>query len=51
MPNARHEHPATSRNGYVMITIALAAISDGLCGIAMPARCTTDSLPAGGFIS
>ena len=31
----RHEHPATSRNGYVMIAFALAAIAAGLYGIAM----------------
>jgi regulator of protease activity HflC (stomatin/prohibitin superfamily) len=31
----RREHPATSRNGYVMIAFALAAIAAGLYGIAM----------------
>jgi regulator of protease activity HflC (stomatin/prohibitin superfamily) len=31
----RHEHPATSRNGYVMIAFALAAIAAGLYGIAI----------------
>jgi regulator of protease activity HflC (stomatin/prohibitin superfamily) len=31
----RHEHPATSRNGYAMIAFALAAIAAGLYGIAM----------------
>jgi regulator of protease activity HflC (stomatin/prohibitin superfamily) len=31
----RHEHPATSLNGYVMIAFSLAAIAVGLYGIAM----------------
>src|SRR5262245_9467668 len=31
----RHEYPTSSRNGYVMIILALAAIAAGLYGIVM----------------